>query len=82
MESDRRITARDLYALKFAGDPQVSPDGARVAFVVTTADEERNDYRSRIWLAPADGSRPARPLTGGARRDTSPRKVLSSSGSR
>ncbi|HEX5503701.1 MAG TPA: S9 family peptidase [Thermomicrobiales bacterium] len=67
------ITARDLYALKFVGDPRVSPDGARVAFVVTTMDEERDDYRSRIWLAPADGSAPPRPLTAGDRKDTAPR---------
>ena len=73
METGRAITAADLYALRFVGDPQTSPDGARVAFVVTMADEERNDYRSRIWDAPTDGSRPPRPLTSGARQDTSPR---------
>ena len=30
METGRATTARDLYALKFVGDPQTSPDGARV----------------------------------------------------
>ena len=33
MEQGRAITAGDLYALRFVGDPQMSPDGARVAFV-------------------------------------------------
>ena len=67
------ITAEDLYAFQFIGDPRLSPDGSRVAFVVTVADRERNDYRSRIWIAHADGSAPPRPLTAGRGKDTSPR---------
>ncbi|MFN8512012.1 MAG: hypothetical protein U0841_05380 [Chloroflexia bacterium] len=51
----------------------MSPDGSRVAFVVTTLDEARNEYRSRIWLAAADGGGEPRALTGGTGRDTSPR---------
>ena len=70
---DQPMVADDLYALRFVGDPRVSPDGARVAFVITVADKERNDYRSRIWLAPIDGSAPPRPLTAGAGKDTGPR---------
>lgn len=73
MAADRPITAEDLYALRFVGDPRISPDGARVAFVITVADQERNDYRSRIWLAPTDGSAPPRPLTAGGGKDTAPR---------
>ncbi len=72
-DTGRAITAEDLYRLQFVGDPQLSPDGARVAFVVTVADEERNDYRSRIWLAETAGDRPPRPLTGGGGKDTAPR---------
>ncbi len=67
------IAAEDLYAFQFVGDPRLSPDGSRVAFVVTVADRERNDYRSRIWLVPTDGSAPPRPLTAGTGKDTSPR---------
>ncbi len=73
MATDRAITADDLYRLQFVGDPRVSPDGARVAFVITVADQERNDYRSRIWVAPTDGSAPPRPLTAGRGKDTAPR---------
>jgi hypothetical protein len=29
MGHGRAIAAEDLYALKFVGDPQTSPDGAR-----------------------------------------------------
>ena len=54
-------------------DPRVSPDGASIAFVVTTMDGDANEYRSRIWLADADGSSPPRPLTAGEKRDGKPR---------
>ena len=70
---DRLITIRDLFDLKFVGDPQLSPDGTQVAFVVTTIDADADEYRSRIWLVPADGSVPPRPLTSGEKADTAPR---------
>ncbi len=73
MTDDRRITPRDLCALRFVGDPQPSPDGSQVAFVVTTVDGETDDYRSRIWLVPTDDSGEPRPLTAGTKKDTSPR---------
>ena len=73
MADERRVVPKDLFALRFVGDPQVSPDGRWVAFVVTTLDEGENDYRSRIWLVPGDGGAPPRPLTGGPGKDTSPR---------
>ena len=72
-EETRRVVPDDLYALQFIGDPQPAPDGSRVAFVVTTADEEENDYRSRIWLVATDGDAVLTPLTAGAKKDTSPR---------
>ncbi|HEY8599442.1 MAG TPA: hypothetical protein VIL85_13475, partial [Thermomicrobiales bacterium] len=67
------ITAQDLFALRFVGDPQVSPDGSQVAFVVTTIDADADDYRSRIWLVATDGAGKARPLTSGGKADTAPR---------
>jgi dipeptidyl aminopeptidase/acylaminoacyl peptidase len=63
----------DIYRLPLVGDPRVSPDGSLVAFVVTRAVEETNDYTSAIWLVPSDGSAPPRRLTSGAKRDNSPR---------
>ncbi len=73
MPTERLITARDLCALHFVGDPQVSPAGRHVAFVVTTIDEEQDDYRSRIWLVATDGGSAPRPLTAGEKADTAPR---------
>jgi dipeptidyl aminopeptidase/acylaminoacyl peptidase len=63
----------DVYALTSAGDPRVSPDGSRVAYVVVRVDEEANAYRTAIWLATLDGSEEPRQLTSGERNDGSPR---------
>jgi len=62
----------DVYALTGVGEPRLSPDGTRVAYVVTTVDRETNEYRGTIWVARSDGS-DARPFTSGERRDGSPR---------
>jgi dipeptidyl aminopeptidase/acylaminoacyl peptidase len=68
----RPITAEDLYRFTFVADPQISPDGSRVAFVRTTIDKEADAYRSQVWIVPADASRPARRFTAGP-SDTAPR---------
>jgi hypothetical protein len=45
----RGVTGQDLTRLRGVYDPQISPDGTRVAFVISTASEER-DERYRIIL--------------------------------
>jgi dipeptidyl aminopeptidase/acylaminoacyl peptidase len=63
----------DVYALTSVGDPRISPDGQRVAYVVMRIDEEANAYRTAIWVAPLDGSEEPRQFTSGERNDGSPR---------
>ncbi len=63
----------DVFELTGVGDPRISPDGARVAYVVTTADRESSQYRSAIWVAPLDGSAEPTRFTAGEKRDGSPR---------
>jgi len=53
-------------------DPQVSPDGLLVAFVMTEQDQKANRQATSIWLVPADGAGEARRLTTGP-RDSRPR---------
>ncbi len=62
----------DVYALTSVGSPRLSPDGRRVAYVVNRIDSEANAYRSRIWVAPLDGSAEPREFTSGQRSDYSP----------
>jgi dipeptidyl aminopeptidase/acylaminoacyl peptidase len=63
----------DVYALTSVGDPRLSPDGRRVAYVVSRVDEEANAYRTAIWMAALDGSEEPRQFTSGERNDGSPR---------
>ncbi len=62
----------DLYRIKWVGDCDISPDGSRVAFVVTSMDQESDEYRSAVWVVPTDGAEP-RQFTAGAKRDSAPR---------
>lgn len=63
----------DINQLVWTSDPQLSPDGSQIAYVVTRVDEDRNRYRSRVWLVPSDGSAPPRPISAGEENDASPR---------
>ena len=63
----------DVYELTGVGDPRISPDGSRVAYVVATTDRESSEYRSAIWVAPLDGSGEPSRFTAGEKRDGSPR---------
>jgi len=67
----RSITIEDLYAIQFLSRPRISPDGRRVAFVVTTIDAGRHEYRSSIWVAPTGGGTATR-FTGGSADAHSP----------
>jgi dipeptidyl aminopeptidase/acylaminoacyl peptidase len=72
MSAHAEIATRFIDGQTTVGAPAVSPDGTQVAYVVARVDLEANTTRSQIWLAPTDGSRPARPLTAGQQRDRSP----------
>jgi dipeptidyl aminopeptidase/acylaminoacyl peptidase len=69
----RGVTAEDYFAFRTAGDPQLSPDGKLVAFVVTTVDHTRNRRDSSIWVVAADGQSTPRRLTAEGVNSTSPR---------
>ena len=46
----QRITPRALLETKRLSDPQLHPDGQRVAFVVTEADFDESHFLSHLWL--------------------------------
>ena len=68
----RAITEKDLWDFVWIGDPQVSPDGARVAFVRVTVNEKKEGYNTSIWSVPVAGGETPRQLTKGD-HDTTPR---------
>ena len=64
---------QDVYEIVNASDPRISPDGSRIAYVVTQIDAEASEYRSAIWVVAFDGSGEPVKFTSGERRDMTPR---------
>lgn len=50
------------YTLTLPGDPQVSPDGQRLAYSLESVEDRTKRRRSQVWLQSMDGGAP-RPLT-------------------
>ncbi|MGE0043884.1 MAG: prolyl oligopeptidase family serine peptidase [Vicinamibacterales bacterium] len=71
-QEKRLITESDLLAFQWIADPQIAPDGSRVAFVKVVANRAGDGYETSLWIVPGDGSAPPRPLTAGT-RDQQPR---------
>src|SRR5215470_15164527 len=68
----RNITEKDLWDFVWIGDPQVSPDGSRIAFVRITVNDKKEGYNTSIWSVPLAGGEAPRQLTKGD-HDTTPR---------
>jgi dipeptidyl aminopeptidase/acylaminoacyl peptidase len=69
----RPMSLDDLLTAVRVEDPQVSPDGRQVAFVRTTTDLAAGKRNADVWIVPADGSAPPRPLTRHEKTDNAPR---------
>src|SRR3981081_2906015 len=71
-QARRPITETDLFKFVWAADPQISPSGSQVAYVLVKVNEDKDRYETQIYVVPSDGSAPPGPLTPG-RNDGSPR---------
>ena len=71
-QSKRPMTAVDLLEVPRVTDPQLSPDGRQVLYVVERADWKANRRIGHVWRINADGSG-ATQLTYGDRGESSPR---------
>jgi dipeptidyl aminopeptidase/acylaminoacyl peptidase len=71
-ERSDRLTAMDVFALQYAVDPQISPDGKRIVYVRQFSDVMNDKRESNLWVISADGS-DNRALTNGNYSDSSPR---------
>jgi dipeptidyl aminopeptidase/acylaminoacyl peptidase len=67
----RNITEKDLFNFTWIADPQVSPDGSRVAFVRVTVNAKKDGYDTAIWTVTTAGAE-SRQMTAGP-RDSTPR---------
>ena len=54
--AQRPINPSDIYRLKSISDPQVSPDGKWVAYVLSTPDSAKDKSDSDIWMISWDGT--------------------------
>ena len=61
----RNITEKDLWDFVWIGDPQISPDGSRAAFVRVTVNEKKEGYNTSIWSVPTAGGEEPHQLTKG-----------------
>ena len=66
------FTVDEMLKLKRVSDPQLSPDGTKVAFVVTDVSLEGNSRNNDIWMASLDGGRPVK-IAGTDRSEDRPR---------
>lgn len=62
----------DVFDLEIAADPQISPDGSRVAYVRRSMDIMTDKARANVWIVDADGGG-HRPLLSGKASYSSPR---------
>jgi dipeptidyl aminopeptidase/acylaminoacyl peptidase len=68
----RYFTGADLFNLEQASDPQISPDGSRIAYVRRSGDVMTDRVRSTIWLVDTRTAAQT-PLAAGPGAHSSPR---------
>ncbi|MGH3117820.1 MAG: S9 family peptidase [Gaiellales bacterium] len=71
--SGRPVTIDDLMRMRAMSDVRISPDGERVAYVVSEASFERNAYEPAIFVVPSSAS-----VASGLSRTSPPVKLTSS----
>ena len=71
-QTKRALELEDMFKIKRISDPQISPDGKWVAYVVANVNKEANNSNSDIWLASTSGG-DARQLTFSPKADNNPR---------
>jgi len=53
-----RFTVEEMLKLRRVSDPRLSPDGLRVAYVITDVNLDANTRTSHIWIVPVRGGEP------------------------
>jgi len=72
LSQKRAFTLPDLYKLKTVSDPQFSPDGKRIAFVVSESFLDKGKSNQDIYVMNVDGTN-IRNLTNNPSADNHPR---------
>src|SRR4051812_43411239 len=56
----RPLQPDDIFALKTVGDPRISPDGAWVAYTVSSLDRKEDTSDTDIYMVATGGGAPVR----------------------
>jgi dipeptidyl aminopeptidase/acylaminoacyl peptidase len=72
LPAQRPVEAKDLLRIRDVADPQLSPEGAWVAYTVSTSDTVEDKRDADIWMSSWDGKRSTR-LTWTKQREHTPR---------
>ncbi|MEP6992990.1 MAG: S9 family peptidase [Acidobacteriota bacterium] len=72
LPTPRPVSVDDLPRLRHVSDPQISPDGAWVAYAVSTQDVKEDKNDSDLWMTRWDGKETQR-LTSSKDSETNPR---------
>lgn len=67
------LTAEMVVDMRVPSQPRISRDGSTVAFVVAPIGRAGDHPVTEIWIAPSNGSTPARRFTSGTAHDIAPR---------
>jgi dipeptidyl aminopeptidase/acylaminoacyl peptidase len=70
--AQRKVELDDMYRLRDVSDPQLSPDGAWVAYTVSRPDTSEDRADSDVWMSRWDGGRSVR-LTSSKSSEATPR---------
>jgi dipeptidyl aminopeptidase/acylaminoacyl peptidase len=68
----RSVTDKDLFDFIWIANPELSPDGARVAFTRVNVDGKRTGYETSIWTVATSGKETSVRMTNG-KHDAQPR---------
>ncbi|MGE5731003.1 MAG: TolB family protein, partial [Gemmatimonas sp.] len=60
MPAKRAFRPADWYKVTTLSTPALAPDGAKIAFTVTTVREAENKRHSEVWVVPTQGGEPVR----------------------
>src|SRR5215470_4064124 len=56
----RAIAIDDVYRIQKIGNPLISPDGAWIAYTVTSVDKDADKRRTALWMVNWDGTQNVR----------------------
>jgi len=68
--TQRKLELDDVYRLREVSDPQLSPDGAWVAYTVSLPDTVEDQANSDVWMSSWDGDRKVRLTSSKSSEDT------------